>query len=92
MCNLVINAINSAVFVQGRSAFSENGQIAKLGVKAFAFMWTAVACLLLANIFFGVGGGLKSDDGGYSGREQRRRGFFSSARSSSLRSNKETNV
>lgn len=85
---------HSAVFVQGRNAFQKNGQRAHLGVKAFAFMWTAVACLFIANVLYFLGGilGRGRGDKGYSGRDQRRRGFFSSARSSSLRSNKETAV
>lgn len=82
----------SALYVQGRSAFSANGQTAKLGVKAFAFMWTATALLFLSMVCYVIGAVVSKDDNGYSGREQRRRGFFSSNRSSSMRSNKETNV
>ena len=80
------------MFVQARNAFHRNGQASHLGVKAFAFMWTATACLFIANVLYFLGGILGRGDKGYSGREQRRRGFFSSARSSSLRSNKETAV
>lgn len=51
-------------------------------------MWTASACLFLSCLFYCLGGALGRKDGGYSGREQRRRGFFSSARSNSVRSQK----
>lgn len=79
-----------AVYVQGRNKFNANGQSASVGVKAFAFMWTAVACLMLACMFYCMGGAVGRKERGYSGREHRRRGFFSSARSNSVRSNKET--
>lgn len=81
---------HSAVFVQGRSAFNRNNQTSKLGVKAFAFMWTASACLFLSCLMYCLGGavGRKDASGGYSGRKERRRGFFSSARSNSVRSQK----
>lgn len=82
------NVTHSAVYVQGRNAFNRNGQPAKLGVKAFAFMWTASVCLFLACLLYCIGGAVGRKDSGYSGREQRRRGFFSSARSNSVRSQK----
>lgn len=88
----LVTTIMTALYVQGRSAFSANGQTAKLGVKAFAFMWTATALLFLSMVCYVIGAVVSKDDNGYSGREQRRRGFFSSNRSSSMRSNKETNV
>lgn len=78
----------SAVFVQGRDAFKSNGQTSKLGVKAFAFMWTASACLFLSCLCYCLGGAAGRKDTGYSGRKERRRGFFSSARSNSVRSQK----
>lgn len=82
---------NSAVYVQGRDAFNRNGQSAKLGVKAFAFMWTATVLLFLSSLLYCLGGALGSKDGGYSGREHRR-GFFNSNRANSTRSqNKENN-
>lgn len=81
------NYLCSAVFVQGRSAFNRNGQVSHLGVKAFAFMWTASACLFLSCLSYCLGGAVGRKDGGYSGREQRRRGFFT-ARSNSVRSQK----
>lgn len=82
------NIVFSAVYVQGRDAFNRNGQSAHLGVKAFAFMWTASACLFLSCLMYCLGGAVGRKDGGYSGREQRRRGFFSSQRSNSVRSQK----
>lgn len=80
---------HSAVFVQGRHAFSSNGQTSKLGVKAFAFMWTASACLFISCLCYCLGGAVGRKDGsGYSGRKERRRGFFSSNRSNSVHSEK----
>ncbi|OOF95949.1 hypothetical protein ASPCADRAFT_405640 [Aspergillus carbonarius ITEM 5010] len=87
---IITTCLMTAVYVQGRNKFNANGQTARLGVKAFAFMWTAVACLLLSCIFYCMGGAVGRKERGYSGREHRRRGFFSSARPASVRSNKET--
>lgn len=85
---LKINPIFSAVYVQARHAFNSNGQNSKLGVKAFAFMWTASACLFLSCLMYCLGGAVGRKDDGYSGRKERRRGFFNSARSNSVRSQK----
>jgi hypothetical protein len=71
-----------ACFVQGRNHFNSNGQHASLGSKIFGFMWAAVACLTLATVFYCVGGASGRHDNGYSGRETRRRGFFTARRSS----------
>ncbi|KAI9733303.1 MAG: hypothetical protein M1834_003387 [Cirrosporium novae-zelandiae] len=49
-------SLMTAAYVKGRDNFHSNGQSAKLGVKAFAFMWTAFACLFLAMILFCIGG------------------------------------
>ncbi|KAH8423329.1 SUR7/PalI family protein [Aspergillus melleus] len=88
---IIATSLMTAVFVQGRNRFSSNGQVAKLGVKSFAFMWTAVACLLLSCVLYCMGGAVGKQEKGYSGREHRRRGFFSTQRSRSVRSNKEAN-
>lgn len=85
------NLLLSAVYVQGRNKFNANDQRARLGVKAFAFMWTAMACLLLSCILYCLGGAVGQKETGYSGREHRRRGFFSSQRSPSVEVNKEAN-
>ncbi|KAJ5693060.1 Actin cortical patch SUR7/pH-response regulator PalI [Penicillium macrosclerotiorum] len=85
---VITTCLMTAVFVQGRSAFSRNGQTSKLGVKAFAFMWTASACLFLSCLMYCLGGAVGRKESGYSGRKERRRGFFSSARSNSVRSQK----
>ncbi|KAJ5095625.1 hypothetical protein NUU61_004981 [Penicillium alfredii] len=85
---VITTCLMTAVYVQGRDAFNRNGQSAHLGVKAFAFMWTASACLFLSCLMYCLGGAVGRKDGGYSGREQRRRGFFSSQRSNSVRSQK----
>ncbi|KAL4881037.1 actin cortical patch SUR7/pH-response regulator pali [Aspergillus karnatakaensis] len=81
---ILASALITAVFVQGRNHFNNNDQRARLGVKAFAFMWTAVACLLLACVTYCMGGSVGKRERGYSGRKQRRRGFFSSARQPSI--------
>ncbi|KAJ6020624.1 hypothetical protein N7540_006128 [Penicillium herquei] len=86
---VITTCLMTAVFVQGRDAFNSNGQSAKLGVKAFAFMWTASTCLFLSCLCYCLGGAVgRKDTGGYTGRKERRRGFFSSARSNSVRSQK----
>lgn len=82
------DSVSSAVFVQARDGFKSNGQDSKLGVKAFAFMWTASACLFLSCLMYCLGGAVGRKDDGYSGRKERRRGFFNSARSNSVRSQK----
>ncbi|KAJ5808067.1 hypothetical protein N7474_009336 [Penicillium riverlandense] len=87
----ITTCLMTAVFVQGRSAFNRNGQSSSLGVKAFAFMWTATACLFLSCLLYCLGGAVGRKEGGYSGREQRRRGFFSSQRSNSVRSQSAAN-
>ncbi|KAH1293739.1 hypothetical protein KXX30_003725 [Aspergillus fumigatus] len=86
----ITTCLMTAVYVQGRDKFNNNGQSSHLGVKAFTFMWTSVALLFLSCVIYCMGGAVGRKDGGYSGREQRRRGFFNSHRSGSLRSNKET--
>ncbi|KAK8185291.1 SUR7/PalI family-domain-containing protein [Phyllosticta capitalensis] len=45
-------ALMTAWTVQGRDAFRGNGQSAKLGVKAYAFTWAAVACFLTSTVLF----------------------------------------
>ncbi|GAB1209900.1 hypothetical protein APSETT445_008688 [Aspergillus pseudonomiae] len=89
--NTLTNTYGSAVFVQGRNKFNGNGQRASLGAKSFGFMWTSVACLLIACILYCLGGSVGGKESGYSGREHRRRGFFTSQRSTSVQSNKEAN-
>jgi SUR7/PalI family. len=88
--NKMLTIFHSAVFVQGRHAFNSNGQKASLGVKAFAFMWTASVCQFLSCLLYCLGGavGRKDTSSGYSGRKERRRGFFSSQRSNSVKSQK----
>lgn len=76
---------NSAVFVQGRDAFNRNGQAAHLGQIAFGLMWASVVCLFLASLLFFIATFVGRRDRGYTGREQRRRGFFTSKRSNSVR-------
>ncbi|KAJ5514019.1 Actin cortical patch SUR7/pH-response regulator PalI [Penicillium fimorum] len=87
---IITTCLMTAVFVQGRQAFKHNGQGAHLGVKAFAFMWTASVCQFIACLVYCLGGavGRKDTSAGYSGRRERRRGFFSSQRSNSVKSQK----
>ncbi|KAL1854133.1 Eisosomes component [Paecilomyces lecythidis] len=80
----ITTALMTAAYVQGRNDFNRNGQRSHLGVKAFAFMWTATVCLFLASLLYCIGGTIRKDKG-YSGREQRRRGFFGPRRSGSTR-------
>ncbi|KAL4926822.1 SUR7/PalI family protein [Aspergillus undulatus] len=84
----IVACLITAVFVQGRNHFNANDQRARLGVKAFAFLWTAVACWLIACVTYCLGGSVSRKDSGYSGRKQRRRGFFS-ARQADAERNKE---
>ncbi|KAJ5684262.1 uncharacterized protein N7477_000607 [Penicillium maclennaniae] len=85
---IITTCLMTAVFVQGRHAFSSNGQVSKIGVKAFAFMWTASVCLFFSCLLYCLGGAVGRKEPGYSGRKERRRGFFSSARSNSVKEQK----
>ncbi|KAL4808827.1 SUR7/PalI family-domain-containing protein [Aspergillus unguis] len=85
---IIVACLITAVFVQGRNRFNDNNQSADLGVKAFAFLWTAVACLFIACVLYCVGGSTGRKESGYNGRKERRRGFFS-ARQASAERNKE---
>jgi len=49
-------SLMTAWTVKGRDAFRSSGQEAKLGVKAFAFTWAAMACFLLSMITFCLSG------------------------------------
>ena len=70
---------DSAAYVQGRNIFNSNNMIATLGRMAFGFVWGAMACLLLATVFFCVGGAMsKRDSSSGFGRKKstRSRGSF----------------
>jgi len=54
-------ALMTAWTVQGRNHFRNNGQGAKLGVKSYAFTWTAMACFLLSTVMFCLSGALGRD-------------------------------
>lgn len=80
---------HSAWTVQGRNHFHNNGQGAKLGVKLYAFTWTAMACFLLATVMFCMSGALGRDRNGTPKRNRSvrtnksaNRGSFFSTRSS----------
>jgi len=49
-------SLMTAWTIQGRNAFKSNGQAASIGVKAYAFTWSAAACYLLATITFCLSG------------------------------------
>ncbi|OJJ51378.1 hypothetical protein ASPZODRAFT_373938 [Penicilliopsis zonata CBS 506.65] len=83
---IITTCLMTAAYVQGRKHFNANGQHSSLGVKAFAFMWTAVVSLFLACLLYCLGGTVGRKDGGYSGRKERRRGFFGPQREPSTRS------
>lgn len=51
----VAASLMTVVYVRGRNYFRGAGITANLGVKLFAFVWTAVACLLLALLMFALG-------------------------------------
>ena len=57
---------SSAWTVEGREIFEDAGIDAELGVRAYAFTWTALACFLLATIIFCLSGRLgKNSRGGH---------------------------
>lgn len=75
--------MKSAAYVKGRNNFNSNGQTARLGVKAFSFMWTAVGLLFLSALLYCVAGvisprgkrgsGGKKSRGMFGGKSERRR-------------------
>lgn len=74
----------SAAYVKGRDQFRANGRAANIGAWAFGFEWAAFTCLLLATIFFCVGGSAAKSD--KTGTKKSRAGFFGGKRSDSTRS------
>lgn len=78
----IVAALMTAAYVLGRRQFRLDGREAHLGPKAFAFVWTAVACLLLSTILFcailGTGRDTTRTRRGYFGRRRsaRDRGSF----------------
>lgn len=48
----------------GRNMFNANNQPASLGNEAFGFFWASWLCLLIASVFFCVGGATSSGSGG----------------------------
>lgn len=71
------NTKSSAVFVQARNAFKDEGRSASLGRYAFGFVWGAWAALFIATILFCLG--LRGDKspraggGGFMSRFKRNR-------------------
>lgn len=47
--------------MQGRDAFKSNNQSARLGVKAYAFTWCAMACFLISTVLFCMSGAHSKD-------------------------------
>lgn len=54
-------ALMTAWTVEGCNAFRSGGHSAKLGVKAYAFTWTAMACFLISSVLFCCGGAVGRD-------------------------------
>ncbi|KAF4309839.1 cortical patch protein [Botryosphaeria dothidea] len=54
-------ALMTAWTVQGRDAFRSNGQSASLGVKAYAFTWSAMACFLISTVLFCLSGAHRNE-------------------------------
>ncbi|EEH09041.1 conserved hypothetical protein [Histoplasma capsulatum G186AR] len=80
---ILTSSLMTAGYVKGRNNFSSNGQPAKVGPNAFAWMWTAVALLFLSSCLYCVSGTGRSKrranataSGATTGHE--RRGFFKS--------------
>ncbi|KAK2808983.1 hypothetical protein FQN50_004257 [Emmonsiellopsis sp. PD_5] len=76
---IVTTALMTAGYVRGKNAFSSNGQPAKVGAKAFAWMWTSVFLLFVASVLYcvsGVSGTPKRRTGNTGGRK--RGGLFGS--------------
>lgn len=71
----------TAVFVQGRNHFHHNGQSAKLGAKAFAFMWTALFCICLSCVLYCVGGAVSRKRNDSERQPSEERAFFRHKRS-----------
>lgn len=69
-------ALMTAWTVEGRNAFRSDGHSAKLGVKAYAFTWTAMACFLISSVLFCFGGAVGRDSTTTSNRS-----FFSRKKS-----------
>ncbi|KAL2223174.1 SUR7/PalI family-domain-containing protein [Thermoascus aurantiacus ATCC 26904] len=83
---VITTSLMTAAYVKARDHFNHNGQRARIGAKAFGFMWAAVACMLLSNILYCIGAIAGRRREGYTGRETRRRGFFGPRRNASARS------
>jgi len=49
-------SLMTAWTIQGRNAFRSAGHASSIGVKAYAFTWSAMACFLLATITFCMSG------------------------------------
>ncbi|KAL2014152.1 hypothetical protein VTN00DRAFT_1677 [Thermoascus crustaceus] len=81
----ITTSLMTAAYVKARNHFNNNHQRARVGAKAFGFMWAALTCMILANIFYCIGG-ITGRREGYTGRETRRRGFFGPRRNASTRS------
>ncbi|PGH05037.1 hypothetical protein GX51_03134 [Blastomyces parvus] len=82
---ILTTTLMTAGYVKGRNNFSSNGQPAKVGPKAFGWMWTALVLLFMASVLYCVSGAGRSGrrteataSGATTGRQQK--GFFKSRR------------
>jgi hypothetical protein len=73
-------ALMTAWTVLGRNAFHSAGYDSKLGVKLYAFTWTAMACFLISTVLFCVRGAAGRESSGVrrkrSTKSTRSRGSF----------------
>ncbi|KAH7057303.1 SUR7/PalI family-domain-containing protein [Macrophomina phaseolina] len=75
----VTAALMTAWTVEGRDAFRSNGQSASLGVKAYAFTWSAMACFLISTVLFCMSGAHRGES------VSTKRSFFGRRRSTRSR-------
>ncbi|KAK7208254.1 SUR7/PalI family-domain-containing protein [Myxozyma melibiosi] len=52
LTSIVAAALSTALFVKARNTFNDDGMESHMGVKLFAFAWTAVACNFISSIGF----------------------------------------
>lgn len=74
-------ALYTTWIVKGRDAFKSDGQDAKVGVKALAFLWTSMTCFFLSTILFCIGGAVGRDKHNSSSAKGSRFGRSKSKRS-----------
>lgn len=77
-------ALYTVWIVKGRNAFNRDGQDAKIGPMALAFLWTSMCCFFLSTILFCIGGAVSGRNKGNKNnrfgrsKSKRSRGSFDS--------------